>query len=237
MVNLSEGVMNLLFPTPILTFTLDNHTKNKEQYFSKIINYYKTNKTNKANWSRHDKTCTWFDHNIDFFDKQMRDRINFYLTYLAQEKPKYGYDFSSWFNLHTENDYMGEHEHHGSICSGIYYFQFNNETDKSAIFVNPARTSIDTWNIINDDNIGYKNKFLTHDTSNKNLYIKEGSVVLFPAYLKHYVPAAIKQNNNLRITYTFNVVLNTLEKRIKNSDNTNGYIKMNYLDQEPKIIS
>lgn len=236
--NESEGIMSLLFPTPVLTFTLNNHVKNKEKHLSTLINYYQFNKEKKARWSRLDNTCTWFEHGISFFDDQFKERIEYYISYLLQKEFKSSYRFQPWFNLHTSNSYMREHGHNGSIISGIYYFQFNNKTDNPVSFVNPLKYELESWVAMNNWEIEPNNKFLVEDTTSRiDLHIKEGSVVLFPSYLKHFVPEGLEATDDLRITYTFNVILDNLTKRIVEQEQTYGYINMNYSENEPRINS
>ena len=133
---------------------------------------------------------------------------------------------------------MREHGHNGSIISGIYYFQFNNKTDNPVSFVNPLKYELESWVAMNNWEIEPNNKFLVEDTTSRiDLHIKEGSVVLFPSYLKHFVPEGLEATDDLRITYTFNVILDNLTKRIVEQEKTYGYINMNYSENEPRINS
>ena len=228
MTSKSNGVVNLLFPTPVFTFDLKNHNKNKKKYVPLILDNYEKNKNQKAKWSYLDHTWTTFN-SVDLIDIQIKEETNFFLKYLLQHKPNFKVDFFSWINVHDSNMYMGEHEHHGSLLSGIYYLKFNNKKHVPVTFLNPLNKEIAAWQAYNYDQINTSNKFLHHNSSPLKMNIKEGTVVLFPSYLTHFVPRSICNDDELRISYTFNINLKNFYDEMQRI-----YIKHGYIDMKCK---
>tara|TARA_R100000742_G_C4240218_1_gene60050 strand:- start:44 stop:670 length:627 start_codon:yes stop_codon:yes gene_type:complete len=204
-----QGSIHLIFPTPFMTFKVKRHEEYKEKYIPFLLEEKRKNPNQKAKWSACDDTWTMFDveKNITILDSQIRSKIDEYLAFITKSETKLDLYFDSWINIHTSNMYQDQHEHPGSIVSGIYYLQFDNEKDCAVKFINPTQYHIGCWSESMDDEHKIKNSFLDAATYPNKLNIKEGTFVLFPPYAAHSVPKSLIQHDEYRITYVFNAYL------------------------------
>lgn len=99
-----------------------------------------------------------------------------------------------WFAVHTKGWFHEPHEHLGSICVGVYYAKV--PANASRIHWRDPRTGIDIFG------------------TDFEFYPIEGMLVMFPAWLEHYVePATEMADNATRVSFPINIEASDMRGR------------------------
>lgn len=163
-----------------------SHLKYKKDLLD-IFNQYPENKNNYAN-----------DHiyKLDFDNSSNKNRkwtqliANDLLSHFKNCANKIGYKDvllnNLWFQQYNKNSRHNWHIHGGNY-SGVYYVDFKEEDVKTKL--------VDCT-----------------DQSIYSLDIKEGDIILFPAFVIH--ESGIQLNNNLKTIISFNIDFNEIKKEI-----------------------
>ena len=101
-----------------------------------------------------------------------------------------------WFNINKPGDSNMMHTHPQSIISGVYYVQVPRKSG-NIIFHSPAAELISSYLPR-----GYVNSYDRYNSCSWSVTPKEGTVVLFPSWLRHHVE--INESKKDRITLSFN---------------------------------
>lgn len=97
----------------------------------------------------------------------------------------------SWYNIYGEGGYMSEHEHPGTVISGVYYHKAEPECGGSLWFRNP--------NFAQRLNLWPAN--LLEEYLEAEVPAQTGRLVLFPSWLSHSVATV----NTEKISVSFNL--------------------------------
>ena len=112
---------------------------------------------------------------------------NFY----SEARPKFLYRVSDWwFNCYENGQFQEVHDHLHSIYSGIIYLHFDPKEHTPTVFKDPL-SQIKRMTL-RDENVFAPSA-------------KEGTAIIFPAYMMHGVPPV--KSSKLRTTISFNLVL------------------------------
>lgn len=110
------------------------------------------------------------------------------------ELPKLNFQ-NAWLNLNSPGSYNTLHNHHGSILSGVYYIQA--EEDQGNL------------EFMRDDDMQYYMpplKLYNQFTSQKATYSpKTGKILIFPSWLKHQVMLNNTDKNRISIAFNYGV--------------------------------
>lgn len=173
-----------------------NHQQIKEVYLPKIMEVYNQNNQNSQyKWSptTHSDMKTGFGrNNKNVFDKNFCDLVVFpALDELFKKLPMYSGANSPlssriqfiWWNVYENGDYAPIHSHGSGIdlISGVYLLDLKE---------------------VNLTTFSFENSIVENEVHCAS-YAQEGSVLLFPASLRHFVPSVKKQ----RVTVSFNAIL------------------------------
>ena len=185
--------MHFIFPSDFIFWKPANeHKKIKEELFSLIKNNLdKTKDKQLNNW-----LC---DVNTEFFENNLNNKK--YLKLILEEiypaldalftevvnlkKPKQSIVTKIWYNHYNKLQGQEIHSHSSdgtNNLSGIYLLHL--EEENKTIFYSYASTNSNLCNSVK-----------------KTTEIKEGSIILFPSHLLHYVLPCKKE----RITIAFNI--------------------------------
>ena len=99
-----------------------------------------------------------------------------------------------WLNVNSYRDYNKLHHHCGSDLSGVYYVKVPKDSNSTIAFSDPRKIIVG-------------NSFFTDEYHNYNSVMPynplEGSLLIFPSFLEHYVDP--NQSQEDRITIAFNL--------------------------------
>ncbi len=197
--------MFLMFPTPILKFSLARHQEHKETYVPKVLEFFNSRTGNPSHFeSRQENSYLLMnvDSGLDIKDTQLDDMCIQYTNYLSGNK-LLSFSRKSWFGVHSPEMHIQSHAHYGALLSGVYYMQYDPEYDYPTTFTSPIQNEIENW----DGGRFEPNNELTIPSTFPNYFnIKEGDVLLFPSWLSHYVPRS-REGAKERITFVFNTFL------------------------------
>ena len=109
-----------------------------------------------------------------------------------------------WFNHYDNGDWQEEHTHTGnhvfqyaSTFSCIHFLKFDPKVHKTPVFVDP-------YEEIRHSSL----EMVSNLTSNRiTPNVREGDIIMFPSYLRHYVPKGIDTPGNPRISIAFNLTV------------------------------
>ena len=195
----------LMFPTPILKFSLDRHEEHKETYVPKVLEFFNTRKGNPSHFVSAQENSYLLmepDSGLDIIDHQLDNMCSQYMNYLSGNKVN-DIHRKSWFGVHTPEMHIQSHAHFGAVFSGVYYLQFNPEFDYPTTFTSPCHDEVENWVGGEFDS---QNEHTIATTFPNHMDIKEGEVVLFPSWLSHFVPCS-KPGAKERISFVFNMFL------------------------------
>ena len=110
-----------------------------------------------------------------------------------------------WFNYYSDGEYQEVHTHVQPDMfaprphfSCIHYLKFDPEVHQPVVFNDPIGILRQTNSIELDSN-NYDDKYEPQ--------LREGSIIMFPPYLEHYVPKSEPTPDNPRISVAFNIIL------------------------------
>jgi len=195
----------LMFPTPILKFSLDRHEEHKETYVPKVLEFFNTRKGNPSHFVSAQENSYLLmkpDSGLEIIDDQLNSMCAQYMNYLSGNTVKDIY-MKSWFGVHTPEMHIQSHAHFGAVFSGVYYLQFNPEFDYPTTFTSPCHNEVENWVGGEFDS---QNEHTIATTFPNHMDIKEGEVVLFPSWLSHFVPCS-RPGAKERISFVFNMFL------------------------------
>ena len=194
-----------LFPQVIYQDSLEDHSKFKEQFASKLIKKYEENPTRKR-WDK--ESNSWAIDLSEFVCPELLESINGKLIkwFNHMDYGPIDYNIEAWWTVHKWHMHQHRHMHNGHsrgfifLC-GIYYLQLN-EKDNCVVFEN-----------VNNKNhpaqLAYFGLPIAHkyymESTYGSLQFKEGDIVLFNPDQPHYVPAAKEEHDDYRIALVFNV--------------------------------
>lgn len=106
-----------------------------------------------------------------------------------------------WININGYKDYNRQHSHPVSIISGVYYVKIPNNAGDIA-FDNPFGSIMEVYwhDYVENQKKENWNAYTSAEWTFPSL---EGSLYLFPGWLKHYVEPNLNQNEE-RISISFN---------------------------------
>jgi len=144
--------------------------------------------------------------NFDLFSKsEVTQRL--YNKYILRffDKPTKVNVLDMWFNYYSNGEYQESHTHiqpdmfvERTHFSCIHYLKFDPEVHQPTVFCDPL-AMIRRTNSIELDSNNYNERYEPQ--------VREGSIIMFPPYLEHYVPKSNPTPDNPRITVAFNIVL------------------------------
>lgn len=179
-----------LFPTVIGRISIDRKFTDEEvktfESFTMVENYY--NITTKNNYV--------LDHeNLLPLKKELVEKCNQYIktVYDPIESSNINlYITQSWINITEKNQSHHPHKHPNSFISGVLYLMGDDETicfsksDYRMIEIVPQNWS-------------------RYNSSQWNLKVKKGDIVIFPSSLEHSVPK--NENDYVRASLSFNTFI------------------------------
>ena len=197
-------LVHQIFSTPILQFKFSKHSQYSLPNFPK-------GERNPAKWDcslyttypnvlSDDKLVS--PNFIKSLKKDLKSEINILFKDLEIHIDWHFEHF--WYNYYYEGQGQETHDHLANVgeksiyWSGIYYHTTN---ETSTGFVNPCNSHMSHR---------YPNctegKLATSHFDSWYPFVKDGDVLLFPPYLRHYVPPSPK-SEKMRFTFSFNLLL------------------------------
>jgi hypothetical protein len=205
--------LNLLYPTPFYKTTMS------QELCQDMVDWYMT--TDGVHADIHDEyelvrnnIFLRNDDIINTFKECVTEKFEeFFKNALDDDMSQYERYYVGWINRSTGYGSMPTHNHSGSHFVSVFY-----------LYSDPK----DTGNIVLQDprfnaNRGYLPNHQKH-FANIELTPKTGDVIIFPAYLYHYVKPS---NSNLRIACPVDVYIkdkvwfNNIEKSLKGNYDSN----------------
>lgn len=201
--------MNFIFPSKFVYWeSIENHHEIKKKYLQKIYNDARANETkyrNNRTW-KCKVNSSFFDENRitstldEYFYKEVIWKSFDNMLKEMNEKislpfPKESNINDIWYNVYQKGEWQEVHDHYehsynhskSGYYSGIYLIELHE--DNKTIFYNS-----DTISSFNT------NTSIHYSTE----HMKEGTIILFPSELEHYVNPCL----NKRVTISFNIISN-----------------------------
>lgn len=194
-----------LFPISIFHSSVANNKKIKDLLVPRIEQYKKQLNSPPNAWIT-TKIITSFDNeeiNSIFHEEEISKEIESQYKQVFEEFFDKKWDISigsMWFNYYENGEYQEPHTHLGDWSNTIHFacvhfLSFDPLVHNKLSFIDPIRR--------------LRSHFLEFD-SNKysqvyELNANEGDIVMFPAYLEHFVKSSSPTPGNPRITISFNV--------------------------------
>jgi uncharacterized protein (TIGR02466 family) len=121
-----------------------------------------------------------------------------FLTYIKSIPLNNQFKISSmWANVNGYKDYNLIHTHGDSVISGVYYLKTPKDSG-NLFFINPASEAIEyLWEYCIEE-------YTQQNSPRWTIPVKEGSLVLFPSWLKHGVEPNLNKKED-RISIAFNI--------------------------------
>lgn len=193
------------FPTTIWTSVLEPDSKSKiNEEILKCLNPYIENSDL--------KNINYVVTDTDLHTKKNFKLTTFFLNRVVFEYLKFlkleHHDFEitgCWGNITRQNFSHTNHSHQNNFVSGVYYVQTDKgKTDK--IHFNDPREQNKV--LVPIPSVNTRN-----NTNGAMLDAKEGSVILFPSWLRHEVP--VHTSNDNRISIAFNAMFTNIDNMSK----------------------
>ncbi len=197
--------VNLFFATPVFIKVDVNHEKNMSQLKNEIYKMQEDDvgivRSNQGGWHSDSNIFRKTEPGIKRVCNLVRECINDCTTEIA---PDFQIDYQKlelkcegWVNVNPQHSFNVPHDHPGYTWSCVYYVQVpNTKGSRSGMieFLDP-RTCV----AANASDI-YKD--CEHFTQKRKIKPENGMIIIFPAYLKHWVYPNAEDED--RITFAFN---------------------------------
>ena len=195
----------ILYPIHIFQTHIKENELIKDELFSNIQKYSK-DVSIPDGWLT-DNILTSFDSNNINIKLFGEDSIvhEYYQKYLSTFFDKVvRLDLPDiWFNYYSNGEYQEAHHHvhpymkNKTHFSCIHYLRYDPEVHQPVTFVDPLML-IRSHSLEMDSN-NYHEKYSPE--------IREGSLLMFPAYLEHFVRKSVPTPDNPRISIAFNIII------------------------------
>ena len=198
-----------LFPIHIYQTHIKENELIKDELSNNIEKYVKDKSLKIPDGWLTDSLQTSYDFstaNIELFDTNsiVHDYYKKYL-YKMFDKPVELIINDIWFNYYSNGEYQEPHHHINSLSvtnrqahfSCIHYLKFNENVHEPAIFFDPL--ALIRYHSIELDSNNYNERYVPN--------VKEGTLMMFPSYLEHYVSKNAPTPDDPRVTIAFNIVL------------------------------
>ena len=199
----------VLFPIHIFQAHIKENELIKEELSHAIENYRDKGDSKVPEGWLTDNLLTSYDadnFNFKLFtESQVTQRL--YEKYILKffDRPTKVNVLDMWFNYYSNGEYQEVHTHMQPNMflarphfSCIHYLKFDPEVHQPVVFNDPIGILRQTNSIELDSN-NYNDKYEPQ--------LREGSIIMFPPYLEHYVPKSEPTPNNPRISVAFNIIL------------------------------
>ena len=199
----------VLFPIHIFQAHIKENELIKEELSHAIENYRDKGDSKVPEGWLTDNLLTSFDANNFnfklFSESQVTQRL--YEKYILKffDRPTKVNVLEMWFNYYSNGEYQEVHTHVQPDMfaprphfSCIHYLKFDPEVHQPVVFNDPIGILRQTNSIELDSN-NYNDEYEPQ--------LREGSIIMFPPYLEHYVPKSEPTPNNPRISVAFNIIL------------------------------
>lgn len=199
----------VLFPIHIFQAHIKENELIKEELSHAIENYRDKGDSKVPEGWLTDNLLTSFDatnFNFKLFsESQVTQRL--YEKYILKffDRPTKVNVLEMWFNYYSNGEYQEVHTHVQPDMfaprphfSCIHYLKFDPEVHQPVVFNDPIGILRQTNSIELDSN-NYNDEYEPQ--------LREGSIIMFPPYLEHYVPKSEPTPNNPRISVAFNIIL------------------------------
>ena len=189
---------NLLFPTPIWTFSLDNYNKINEEMYSfikaeQIEDQKGINKSNVKGW--HSKDFNLKENEPQNFINFISPSIEQVMTDMNWEKEKQTIKITSmWAIINKGGSTNLRHQHGNSTISGAYYVRAPQNCGE-IVFYDPRPAPVYSYPKAISSNL--------LNAQVNGISPKEGALILFPSYVDHSVNE--NKSNEERIVISFNI--------------------------------
>jgi hypothetical protein len=205
MIRVDNPFKKILFPIHIYQNKIKENNICKDEILSKIDKMYNDDKFKIPEGWLTDKLSTSFDHpefNFELFhDTKTIDLYQKYVGSFFDKKVKFIID-EIWYNYYVSGEWQEIHSHLSSnyfqkcsTFSCIHFLSYNSEIHPPVVFVDPHE-KVRSLSMEMDSNY-YENR---HSPK-----ITEGSIIMFPSYLEHFVPKGPPTPDYPRITIAFNL--------------------------------
>lgn len=199
----------VLFPIHIFQAHIKENELIKEELSHAIENYRDKGDSKVPEGWLTDNLLTSFDatnFNFKLFsESQVTQRL--YEKYILKffDRPTKVNVLEMWFNYYSNGEYQEVHTHVQPDMfaprphfSCIHYLKFDPEVHQPVVFNDPIGILRQTNSIELDSN-NYNDEYEPQ--------LREGSIIMFPPYLEHYVPKSEPTPDNPRISVAFNIIL------------------------------
>lgn len=199
----------VLFPIHIFQAHIKENELIKEELSHAIENYRDKGDSKVPEGWLTDNLLTSFDadnFNLKLFsESQVTQRL--YEKYILKffDRPTKVNVLDMWFNYYSDGEYQEVHTHVQPDMfaprphfSCIHYLKFDPEVHQPVVFNDPIGILRQTNSIELDSN-NYNDEYEPQ--------LREGSIIMFPPYLEHYVPKSEPTPDNPRISVAFNIIL------------------------------
>lgn len=194
-----------VFPINIFHNSIKNNQKMKDLLIPQIEDIKRQLNTPPSGWMT-TKIITSFENeevNSIFHEEEVAKEIRSQYTDVLETFFDKTWEMamgSIWFNYYENGEYQEPHTHIGTCMSPIHFacvhfLSFDPSVHNKLCFIDPIRK--------------LRSHYLEFD-SNKydemyELDVNEGDLVMFPAYLEHFVKPGPPTPGNPRITISFNI--------------------------------
>lgn len=152
------------------------------------------------------------DPSMQLDSNYLNNIYNKYITaFLNEFNVSYGpaMIFDPWYNVFSHNHFQEAHAHLPNDFSMVHYLLFDEQEHSATTFVNPNPNAAECLVRFRPQLIDRLNKRNTKHsfcmTNFTALDIKQGDLIIFPAYLTHFVKP--NTSTKKRITITLNIQL------------------------------
>ena len=193
---------NLLFPTPVWTFQLENYKDINESMYQ----YIKSKQEKDREGISKSNVRGWHSKDFDLNEKEPQDFINFIISNIEQVMIDMNWDKQKqtakinnmWAIINTGGSANLRHQHGNSTISGAYYVRAPLDSG-DIVFYDPRPAPV----------------YYHPNTSSPNLLNaqvnsvnpKEGALVLFPSYLDHSVNENISRDERIVISFNIRIAI------------------------------
>jgi len=203
-----QPTRELFFPTPIFFKDLKEGDDINKKLIPLLYDWKKRDekgiiRSNKSGW--HSAVDMHQRQEYKFIVKEIFEFVSEVFKMEKYHSKSYPVCDNMWANINQKYSYNRSHNHPGCLISGVYYVKTPKNCGRIH-FSDPKSLALQISPIIENTRERQKKGSLSHQWREVNYEPIAGRIILFPSYLIHEVEQNLNEEDEDRISLSFNFI-------------------------------
>lgn len=216
--------VNHFFSTPVFILNDAKHSENIEQLLTEVYDWQASDKedvvrSNKGGWHSPTDIFKKKQPGLRRLCKIMVSCFTKYSKEIAPEFDPKGHDMKGegWVDINPTHGFNVPHDHPGYTWSGVYYASLRERARSRSGCIELLDPRTNTAAMATD--IATSSYYFT---PKRTLFPKNGTILIFPSYLRHWVYPNEEEEDRISFAFNFKFAPILISQEVKFDDNAKG---------------